>query len=78
MKDAVIYYSKKIDSNILVDFSISKYKYILLTIHREENVDRIDHLKSIFDQLLLLAETTTIVFTASSTNFQSIKKNSLL
>jgi len=53
MKDAVEYYSKVSAkrSNIITDLELKKNEFVLATIHRQENTDDIDKLKSIFAAL---------------------------
>lgn len=50
MKDAVDYYSKTSaeKSSIISDLDLVKNQFVLATIHRQENTDDIDKLKSIF------------------------------
>lgn len=53
MKDAVAYYSKTSaeKSSIISDLNLVKNEFVLATIHRQENTDDIDKLKSIFAAL---------------------------
>lgn len=53
MKDAVDYYSKTSaeKSSIISDLELVKNEFVLATIHRQENTDDIDKLKSIFAAL---------------------------
>jgi len=53
MKDAVEFYGKVSSekSSIINDLSLEKGKFVLATIHRQENTDDIDKLKSIFEGL---------------------------
>lgn len=53
MKDAVAYYSKTSaeKSPIISDLDLVKNEFVLATIHRQENTDDIDKLKSIFAAL---------------------------
>ena len=53
MKDAVTYYSKfsAQKSSIITDLKLQKNDFILATIHRQENTDDLQKLKSIFESL---------------------------
>jgi len=53
MKDAVEYYSKisAYKSTIISDLKLKKNEFVLATIHRQENTDDVDKLKSIFEAL---------------------------
>jgi len=53
MKDAVVFYGSASSekSTIINDLSLEKGKFVLATIHRQENTDDIDKLKSIFEGL---------------------------
>tara|TARA_R110001606_G_scaffold27796_2_gene88722 strand:- start:4740 stop:5825 length:1086 start_codon:yes stop_codon:yes gene_type:complete len=53
MKDAVEYYSKTSaeKSSIIADLELKKNEFVLATIHRQENTDDVNHLKSIFAAL---------------------------
>jgi UDP-GlcNAc3NAcA epimerase len=53
MKDAVAYYSKTSleKSSIIADLNLKKNGFVLATIHRQENTDDVEKLKSIFNGL---------------------------
>ena len=53
MKDAVEYYSKKSEekSTVISNHNLVEGEFVLATIHRQENTDDIDRLKSIFSAL---------------------------
>ncbi|MEQ6123337.1 UDP-N-acetylglucosamine 2-epimerase (non-hydrolyzing) [Pseudotenacibaculum sp. MALMAid0570] len=53
MKDAAEYYSQfsSEKSSIIEDLALTKEKFVLATIHRQENTDDIEKLKSIFSAL---------------------------
>ncbi len=52
MKEVLDHYSDKISkSNILSELNLSKNKYILVSAHREENVDVVDRLKNLMNSL---------------------------
>lgn len=54
-------YSEKIDeSNVLERLGLSKGKYILVSAHREENIDNDENFKSLTDALNTIAETYTM------------------
>jgi len=57
MKEVLDYYKPKIDkSNILNELQLKPKKYLLVSTHREENVDNPDNLIKILNILNLLAE----------------------
>ena len=52
MKDVISYYKNRIDeSKILNKLGLEKEKFILVSLHREENVDSEENLKNIFSQI---------------------------
>ncbi len=57
MKEILSFYKNKIEqSDILNQLKISKNKFFIVSIHREENVDYPDNLKKLVDSLNALAE----------------------
>jgi UDP-GlcNAc3NAcA epimerase len=63
MKDAVEYYSQFSEekSTILQDQNLSKNGFVLATIHRQENTDDLDKLRSIFSALDEMHRQTRVV-----------------
>lgn len=63
MKDAVEYYSKTSEekSSIISDFGLVKNEFVLATIHRQENTDDIEKLKSIFKGLEQISKEKKVV-----------------
>lgn len=63
IKEVLEYYSPSIDnSNILTRLGLVHGQFILLTLHRADNVDNPDRVKSIFKALNLIAENNTIIY----------------
>ena len=63
MKDAVIYYSKTSasKSTIIKDLNLEKNDFVLATIHRQENTDDLEKLKSIFEGLEEISKIKKVV-----------------
>ena len=63
MKDAVEYYSKKSasKSSVISDLNLQNNQFVLATIHRQENTDDVEKLKSIFAALEEIHKTCTVV-----------------
>ena len=63
MKDAVEYYSQfsAIKSSIIKDQELEKNKFVLATIHRQENTDDITKLTAIFQALEKIHKTQTVI-----------------
>ena len=52
MKEILNFYHKEIfSSNILEELGLNRYKYFVVSAHREENVDSIENLKKIINSL---------------------------
>ncbi|MBS3992357.1 MAG: UDP-N-acetylglucosamine 2-epimerase (non-hydrolyzing) [Bacteroidetes bacterium] len=64
MKDAVVYYSAMVTekSTIISDLSLDENQFILATIHRQENTDKLENLKSIFEGFSELTKQIKVVF----------------
>ena len=64
MQDAALYYSitSKKHSTVIKDLSLGNKKFILSTIHRQENTDNIENLHSIIEGLNKLSRDFEIVF----------------
>ena len=63
MKDAVSYYSQTSaeKSSIILDLNLKSNEFVLATIHRQENTDDINKLKSIFEGLECISENKLVV-----------------
>lgn len=63
MKDAVAFYSKTSaeKSTIISTLNLQKNEFVLATIHRQENTDAVDKLKSIFEALQKMNKTKQVV-----------------
>jgi UDP-GlcNAc3NAcA epimerase len=63
MKDAVEYYSEfsSKKSKIINDLKLDKNNFVLATIHRQENTDTIENLKSIFEGLSNIAKQMQVI-----------------
>src|SRR3990167_9709537 len=55
-----IYYHSNIENNLLDNIGLKDRKYIIATIHREENVDNIKRFKSILDGMNLVSQKLNI------------------
>jgi UDP-N-acetylglucosamine 2-epimerase (non-hydrolysing) len=63
MIDSLVAYLPRIDkSNILSDFSLSPFDFILVTLHRPSNVDEKEKLEKIIDILNELSDRRKIIF----------------
>jgi len=63
MKDAVLYYSQTSEekAKIYADLNLTKGKFILATIHRQETTDNIENLKAVFEGLSAINKDTKVV-----------------
>ncbi len=63
MKDAVEHYSKFAAqrSSVIKDLKLENTEFILATIHRQENTDDLEKLKSIFEGLEIISKETLVV-----------------
>lgn len=79
MKDAVAFYSLMIaeKSQILKEQNLVPNQFILATIHRQENTDNIDNLKSIFKVFDTLSESYKVVLPLHPRTKQILKKNQI-
>ena len=58
MKEVLSFYKPKISSsNILIKLNLKSFKYFLVSIHREENVDTEDNLMEIIKTLNIIVDT---------------------
>jgi len=79
MKDAVEYYSRfsKEKSNILSGLKLQDRSFILATIHRQENTDDLDKLKSIFESLEFISKEVNVVIPLHPRTRKVLKDNDL-
>ncbi|HMV44800.1 MAG TPA: UDP-N-acetylglucosamine 2-epimerase (non-hydrolyzing) [Leptospiraceae bacterium] len=79
MQDAAIYYSKisSTKSRIIETLGLKDQKFILSTIHRAENTDDLEKLKSILSALNQINKEITIVCPLHPRTHNIIKKNNL-
>lgn len=63
MLDAVQYYSKNSESktNVYQKLNLDKGKFVLATIHRQENTDNLVHLKEIFEGLVRISKEQKVI-----------------
>jgi UDP-GlcNAc3NAcA epimerase len=79
MKDAVEYYSRFSGerSKIISNLKLEDRPFILATIHRQENTDDLDKLKSIFEGLSVLSEGVKVVVPLHPRTHKILKRNNL-
>lgn len=79
MKDAVEYYSRfsKEKSSIIKDLKLQKNEFVLATIHRQENTDDIENLKSIFEGLQEISKIKQVVLPLHPRTKAILDKNKL-
>jgi UDP-GlcNAc3NAcA epimerase len=79
MKDAVEYYSQFSEekSSILKDQSLQKNEFVLATIHRQENTDDIEKLKSIFSALETIHQKNEVVLPLHPRTKSILEKHSI-
>lgn len=79
MKDAVDFYSAMVDekSDVLQKQNLLPNQFVLATIHRQENTDNIDNLKSIFKAFDELSKTYQVVLPLHPRTKQILKKNQI-
>ncbi len=79
MKDAVLYYSKTSSAKAKIYFKLNlkKEDFILATIHRQENTDDLDKLKSIFEALEEIHKETPVVLPLHPRTKAILEKNNL-
>jgi UDP-GlcNAc3NAcA epimerase len=80
MKDAVKYYSafSEEKSNIIEKFDLQQNDFVLATIHRQENTDDIEKLKSIFEGLSRIHSETKVVIPLHPRTKNILEKNNLV
>ena len=88
MKEILDFYSEKISSsNILNELELAEQKYILVSVHREENVDELSNLEKIVDilnEIVLIYKLPIIVSTHPRTRkmlekikYKNLRKNDI-
>jgi UDP-GlcNAc3NAcA epimerase len=61
MYDAALYYGARARSDTLDRFGLESKKYVLATIHRAENTDKVSRLRDVFGALSAIAEEMPVV-----------------
>ncbi len=79
MKDAVEYYSKVSGekSSIINDLNLQKDAFVLATIHRQENTDDLENLKSIFQGLEAISKVKQVILPLHPRTKAILEKNKL-
>ncbi|MEN8124174.1 MAG: UDP-N-acetylglucosamine 2-epimerase (non-hydrolyzing) [Bacteroidota bacterium] len=79
MKDAVAFYSKYSAerSTIIKDLGLQNKDFVLATIHRQENTDNLQKLKSIFEGLEIIANEFPVVLPIHPRTRKILKENNL-
>jgi len=80
MFDAIIFYGAKSEkySHILSDYGLERGKYILSTIHRQENTDNLDRLQTIFKALNDMSKEFSVVIPLHPRTRKCLEKAELL
>ncbi|MFN0730025.1 non-hydrolyzing UDP-N-acetylglucosamine 2-epimerase [Polaribacter gochangensis] len=79
MKDAVEYYSQTSaeKSSIIADLDLNKNEFVLATIHRQENTDDVENLKSIFAGLEEINKDCKVVLPLHPRTKKILEKNNI-
>lgn len=79
MKDAVEYYSKVSGekSSIINNLNLQKDAFVLATIHRQENTDDLENLKSIFQGLEAISKVKQVVLPLHPRTKAILEKNKI-
>jgi len=79
MKDAVEYYGKisAEKSTIINNLNLTENNFVLATIHRQENTDSLENLKSIFEGLEQISKITPVVLPLHPRTKAILEKNNL-
>jgi len=79
MKDAVLYYSKTSEqkSTIINTLNLENNNFVLATIHRQENTEDIEKLKSIFEGLEEISKTKKVVLPLHPRTKSVLEKHNL-
>jgi UDP-GlcNAc3NAcA epimerase len=80
MKDAVAYYSQFSEekSTVVSDLKLQKGEFVLATIHRQENTDDINKLRSIFEGLEKISTNKKVVIPLHPRTKAILEKNNLV
>ncbi len=80
MKDAVAFYSKNSAerSSIISDLDLQNNNFVLATIHRQENTDDLQKLRSIFEGLQIINKEIPVVLPLHPRTRNILKKNNLV
>ena len=75
MYDTLNYFKNKAyDRHIYINYNCNKMNYVLITIHRQENVDDKEKLEVILNDINYLAKKTNIIFPMHPRTVNNIKK----
>jgi len=79
MKDAVLYYSKtsKDKARVFKSLNLKKGKFVLATIHRQENTDDLTNLKAIFEALSKISKEQKVVLPLHPRTKNILENNNL-
>ena len=79
MKDAVMYYSKTSSekSNVIENLQLQNKNFVLATIHRQENTDDLEKLKSVFEGLETISKEMQVVLPLHPRTKQILEKHQL-
>ena len=79
MQDAALFYAQQSasKSKIISQLNLENKKFVLCTIHRQENTDKLENLNSIVNGLNKISKETIIVFPAHPRTQQILKKQNL-
>ena len=79
MKDAMEYYGQFSSerSQILEDLNLSENAFVLATIHRQENTDNLENLRSIFKALDMINEDSKVVLPLHPRTKKALEKNNI-
>lgn len=80
MYDAALYYSTKSDQNshFLVKHNLQKSNYVLATVHRAENTDKLDRLRGIIDALVKISDNMPVVLPLHPRTKKQLQQGKLL
>jgi UDP-GlcNAc3NAcA epimerase len=79
MKDAVVYYSKysATKSSVIKNLNLQNNNFVLATIHRQENTDDLNNLRSIFEGLENISKEIQVVLPIHPRTRKILEKNQL-
>ncbi len=80
MKDAVTFYGKTSSekSSVIKDLKLEGKAFLLATIHRQENTDNLEKLKSIFEGLETISKEMQVILPLHPRTKQILEKHSLM